>query len=151
MHRRHMAMRARASRVASVYDQTRGQRRAVVGDVGFVRHFVHASAVVVRASDRRWGERGHHAGAPQGGKRRDRGHMHLRVGGGDGCVRRAVEAQRRRRRLAAARVAHCRRQGEIRPNHRAAVAHSWRPNLKIGGILRRRPWHDRHLVAAAAD
>ena len=92
LHRRRTVMRARASRVASVYDQTRG-RRAVVGGVGLPAHRIHAHAVVVRARRRRRRQINRCHVARRRDKRRSLVRAHRRVGCRDRCVYRLFDAE----------------------------------------------------------
>ena len=96
---------AKTSQMASVYDQTRGRRAVVVG-VGLPGHRVRARAVVVCARRRRRRQNNRCFGGSRRGKPIHRARVQLGVGGRDRPVRRAVEAQRRRRRLRVAVIAY---------------------------------------------
>ena len=105
--------------------------RAVVGRIGLSRHRIHTRTVVVWSGRGGRGQIHRLAAAP---RRCKPGHgvgAYFRIRSRDGRVGGPEVAQRRCRRLSAAGVVDHRRQGELRSNNRAVVAHRRRHDHQV--------------------
>ena len=106
-------------------------RGAVVRGVRFPGHGVHARTVVVSPGTRRRRQADRLCARARSGEGAHRVGADRRIGRGDGRVRRAVVAQRRRRGSVGARVANRRAQRERCPRIRTGVAHRRRADRQI--------------------